>query len=174
MTLEDPADNRRVPIQNEVFHNGFRTWRFDSASGNSCILLTTKDDWKNKDTKSESCDCKDLFEEGQQPRRRGEKNILRVIALESPAQKGSMNDKHLNKALSDITGLISKLDGPLADELGHMAGDKARAYRSKPKKRYEQYMCPILPRSQRPCPCTIFSWKRAAMKPTFFAASARA
>jgi len=51
----------------QVFHNGFRTWRFDSVTGNSCILLTTKEDWKSKDTKGESCECKDLFEDGKQP-----------------------------------------------------------------------------------------------------------
>jgi hypothetical protein len=38
-------------------------------------------------------------------------------------------DEHLTKAVSDITGLISKVAGPLAEELGLILGDKARAYR---------------------------------------------
>lgn len=52
----------------QIFHDGLRTWRFDGVRGTSCILLTTKEDWKSKDTKSESCDCQDLYgEDGKLP-----------------------------------------------------------------------------------------------------------
>jgi len=39
---------------------GFRTFRFNSQTGGTCILLTTEADWKNKKTKAQSCDCVDL------------------------------------------------------------------------------------------------------------------
>jgi hypothetical protein len=38
-------------------------------------------------------------------------------------------DAHLTKAFSDLTGLIARLAGPAADELGQMGGDTAREYR---------------------------------------------
>jgi cell division septum initiation protein DivIVA len=39
----------------EIFHKGFRTWRLDTVTGSTCILLTTAEDWKKADTKLESC-----------------------------------------------------------------------------------------------------------------------
>src|SRR5258708_3118246 len=30
----------------EIFKSGFRTWRLDTVTGKSCILLTTDSDWK--------------------------------------------------------------------------------------------------------------------------------
>lgn len=44
-----------------------RTWRFDTVTGRSCIQLTSEADWKRKDTKGQSCDCRDLFEDRQIP-----------------------------------------------------------------------------------------------------------
>lgn len=43
----------------ELRKAGFRTFRFDSATGETCIQLTTPADWKNKNTKSQSCECVD-------------------------------------------------------------------------------------------------------------------
>ena len=43
----------------ELRNEGFRTWRFDSATGETCIQLTSEADWKRKETKAESCDCAD-------------------------------------------------------------------------------------------------------------------
>jgi hypothetical protein len=40
-------------------------------------------------------------------------------------------DKNLTKIGSDLTSLIAKLAGPLADEFGQILGDKAREYRYK-------------------------------------------
>jgi|ERR1035438_101264 hypothetical protein len=40
----------------EIFHNGFRTWRLDTVTGASCILLTTKEDWKKPETGIQQCD----------------------------------------------------------------------------------------------------------------------
>lgn len=43
----------------ELRTQGFRTWRFDPTTGETCIQLTSADDWKRKQTKSQSCDCTD-------------------------------------------------------------------------------------------------------------------
>jgi hypothetical protein len=40
---------------------GFRTFRFDADTGLTCIMLTTKDDWKKLDVKTQSCDCVDFL-----------------------------------------------------------------------------------------------------------------
>jgi hypothetical protein len=40
-----------------TYRDGPRTWRFDSATGQTCILLAPEWDWKNKETKSQSCAC---------------------------------------------------------------------------------------------------------------------
>jgi hypothetical protein len=37
------------------FQNGERTWRFDTATGATCILLTSDLDWQNEKTKSNAC-----------------------------------------------------------------------------------------------------------------------
>jgi hypothetical protein len=40
-----------------TYRDEARTWRFDSTTGGTCILLAPEWDWKNKETKSQSCDC---------------------------------------------------------------------------------------------------------------------
>ena len=45
-----------------TYQNGGRTWRFNSQTGETCILLTSEWDWKNKKTQSQSCDCQDTFQ----------------------------------------------------------------------------------------------------------------
>lgn len=47
----------------ELRSEGFRTFRFDPATGNTCVKLTTDDDWKRRATKSQSCDCVDNGEQ---------------------------------------------------------------------------------------------------------------
>jgi hypothetical protein len=42
-----------------TYSAGGRTWRFDSQTGETCILLASESDWKNKKTKGQSCDCQD-------------------------------------------------------------------------------------------------------------------
>jgi hypothetical protein len=46
---------------------GYRTWRFDTVTGGSCIQLTSESDWKRKETKRQSCDCTDLFTDAEHP-----------------------------------------------------------------------------------------------------------
>lgn len=45
----------------QMFQSGSRTWRLDTATGDSCIALTTEADWRLKKTKEQSCSCTDLF-----------------------------------------------------------------------------------------------------------------
>jgi hypothetical protein len=43
----------------EFRDRGYRTWRFDPASGASCIELTTKADWKKPETVRQGCQYQD-------------------------------------------------------------------------------------------------------------------
>jgi len=47
----------------ELRNEGFRTWRFDSATGETCIQLTSEADWKRKETIAQSCQCLDVRSE---------------------------------------------------------------------------------------------------------------
>lgn len=50
-----------------VYHQGWRTWRMDSVSGKTCILLTIDSDWKKSDTKASSCPCEDYIRDTANP-----------------------------------------------------------------------------------------------------------
>ncbi len=52
---QKPKTEHHYELRNE----GLRTWRFDSATGDTCIQLTSDADWKRKETKSQSCACTD-------------------------------------------------------------------------------------------------------------------
>jgi len=43
----------------ELRADGLRTWRFDPATGETCIQLTSTADWKKKETQAQSCACSD-------------------------------------------------------------------------------------------------------------------
>ena len=43
----------------ELHQDGLRTFRFDPATGRSCIQLTTKQDWKRPDTIRQGCEYQD-------------------------------------------------------------------------------------------------------------------
>lgn len=47
----------------ELRSEGLRTFRFDPATGDTCIKLSTTDDWKRKATKAQSCECVDNTQE---------------------------------------------------------------------------------------------------------------
>ena len=47
----------------ELRSEGFRTFRFDPATGDTCIQLTSAADWKRKETKSQSCACTDASDQ---------------------------------------------------------------------------------------------------------------
>ncbi|MGA8222400.1 MAG: hypothetical protein WB780_12155 [Candidatus Acidiferrales bacterium] len=46
----------------QLYREGVRTWRLDTATGRSCLLLTSEADWKNPDSLSASCDIEDRNE----------------------------------------------------------------------------------------------------------------
>jgi hypothetical protein len=48
------------PGRYERFSQGLRQWRLDTATGSSCILLTSEEDWKKADTLRQGCDCEDM------------------------------------------------------------------------------------------------------------------
>jgi hypothetical protein len=47
----------------ELRKEGVRTWRFDSDTGDTCIQLTTKDDWKRPQTTRQGCQYTDFLAE---------------------------------------------------------------------------------------------------------------
>lgn len=50
----------------ELHREGLRTWRFDAATGETCIQLTSEADWKRKEIQSSSCACKDALRRYEQ------------------------------------------------------------------------------------------------------------
>ena len=46
--------------QYELRNVALRTWRFDPATGDSCIQLTTEADWKKAETIRQSCEYQDI------------------------------------------------------------------------------------------------------------------
>ncbi len=43
----------------QLHREGFRTWRLDTATGRSCLLLTSEADWKGKGGEQGSCALED-------------------------------------------------------------------------------------------------------------------
>ncbi len=39
----------------QLHQSGFRTWRLDTATGEDCLLLKSKEDWKKTDTAMQQC-----------------------------------------------------------------------------------------------------------------------
>lgn len=56
---------KNTPKHHYSLHReGFRTFRFDADTGETCVQLTTPADWKNPDVKRQSCDCTDYLAQG--------------------------------------------------------------------------------------------------------------
>ena len=45
----------------QIYHEGLRTWRLDSVTGKTCILLTSEQDWKSPKTTESGCNCEDAM-----------------------------------------------------------------------------------------------------------------
>jgi hypothetical protein len=45
----------------QIYTNGGRTWRLDSVTGKTCVLLTTDEDWKNPKITESGCQCEDAM-----------------------------------------------------------------------------------------------------------------
>ena len=39
----------------QIYNRGYRTFRLDTATGKTCILLATDADWKRLDTQAQNC-----------------------------------------------------------------------------------------------------------------------
>lgn len=53
--LKKEAENGRSVGRYQTFTRGIRTWRLDTATGSSCLLLTSEEDWKKPDTAASGC-----------------------------------------------------------------------------------------------------------------------
>jgi hypothetical protein len=53
--LKHDADLGKAVGRYQIYRNGFRTWRLDSSTGNTCILLTTEADWKTPEAMASAC-----------------------------------------------------------------------------------------------------------------------
>jgi len=59
-TLKQKQSQKVAPEHRYELHKeGLRTWRFDPATGETCIQLTSDADWKSKEAQARSCDCID-------------------------------------------------------------------------------------------------------------------
>lgn len=45
----------------QTFASGGKTWRLDSVKGSTCVLLASDQEWKNVETKKQSCTCEDFY-----------------------------------------------------------------------------------------------------------------
>ncbi len=72
----------------ELRTQGVRTFRFDPATGETCIQLTSNDDWKRKETKRQSCDCVDALKE-----------LNRMFTSPNPVEQGYADS--YNKSVVD-------------------------------------------------------------------------
>jgi hypothetical protein len=51
----------------ELRNEGFRTFRFDSSTGDTCIKLTSDADWKRPETIREGCQYQDYLRDNPSP-----------------------------------------------------------------------------------------------------------
>ena len=49
----------------QIYREGWRTWRLDSVTGKTCILLTSEQDWKNAKTTESGCPCEDAMNDAK-------------------------------------------------------------------------------------------------------------
>ncbi|MGO9575935.1 MAG: hypothetical protein ACLPTQ_16595 [Terriglobales bacterium] len=54
-SLREQAELGKHVNRYQMRNEGFRTWRFDTATGKLCLLLTTDSDWKKPDIAAENC-----------------------------------------------------------------------------------------------------------------------
>jgi hypothetical protein len=54
-TLREQAEIGKHVNRYQMKNEGFRTWRFDTATGKACIMLTTDADWNKPDTAAQNC-----------------------------------------------------------------------------------------------------------------------
>lgn len=59
---EKEEEIKNTPHHHYLLHRDeFRTFRFDADTGQTCVQLTTPEDWKRKDIKAQGCECTDYL-----------------------------------------------------------------------------------------------------------------
>jgi len=53
--LRDQAELGKHVNRYQMRNEGYRTWRFDTATGNLCLLLAPEWDWKKPDVDAQNC-----------------------------------------------------------------------------------------------------------------------
>jgi len=53
--LKHDAETGKSVGRYQVHREGFRTWRLDTTTGQTCLLLTSQEDWKKPETELQSC-----------------------------------------------------------------------------------------------------------------------
>jgi hypothetical protein len=75
----EALEQKPVEHHYELRNEGSRTFRFDPATGDSCISLASKADWKNPDTIRQGCPYQDFLNAPLMP---GQDYITRASATE--------------------------------------------------------------------------------------------
>jgi hypothetical protein len=53
--LRRQADLGKAVGRYQIYRAGLRTFRLDTSTGSTCILLTTDEDWKKPDVQAQAC-----------------------------------------------------------------------------------------------------------------------
>lgn len=53
--LRRDADLGKSVGRYQQYHQGWRTWRLDTATGSTCLLLTTDGEWKKPEIAAQGC-----------------------------------------------------------------------------------------------------------------------
>jgi hypothetical protein len=67
--IEELKQTKKTEHHYELRPEGFRTFRFDSGTGETCIQLTSKEDWKKPDTIRQGCQFVDFLGDNPSTRR---------------------------------------------------------------------------------------------------------
>ncbi len=54
-SLRDDAELSKQINRYQMRNEGFRTWRFDTATGRVCLLMTSESEWKKPDVERQAC-----------------------------------------------------------------------------------------------------------------------
>lgn len=57
--LREQAEIGKNVGRYQMKNEGYRTWRFDTATGRTCVLLAPDWDWKKPDINNQSCEAVD-------------------------------------------------------------------------------------------------------------------
>lgn len=67
--IEELKQAKKTEHHYELRNEGFRTFRFDPATGETCIQLTSTADWKKPETLKQGCEYSDFLGDNPTARR---------------------------------------------------------------------------------------------------------